>query len=126
MKRVLDGPVKAAGAPYSPAVEANGLVFVSGQVPLHPETRKVVEGGIEAQARQALQNLRGTLDAAGCAPADVLKTTIFLTNMDHYAAVNAVYAEMFPTDPPARTAVAVAALPFGVLIEVEAIAAKPN
>lgn len=124
MKRTYEGPVKAAGAPYSPAVEANGFVFISGQVPLDPETRTVVEGGIEAQARQALANLRGTLDAAGCGPHDVVKTTIFLTDMSHYAAVNGVYAEMFATEPPARTAVAVAALPFGVLIEIEAIAAR--
>jgi 2-iminobutanoate/2-iminopropanoate deaminase len=125
MKRTFDGPVKAAGAPYSPAVVANGLAFISGQVPLDPETRKIVDGGVEAQTRRALDNLRGVLDAAGCAPADVLKTTIFLADMGHYAAVNAIYAEMFPTEPPARTAVAVAALPFGALIEIEAIAAVP-
>jgi 2-iminobutanoate/2-iminopropanoate deaminase len=125
MKRTFDGPVKAAGAPYSPAVVANGLAFISGQVPLDPETRKIVDGGIEAQTRRALDNLRGVLDAAGCAPADVVKTTIFLADMGHYAAVNAIYAEMFPTEPPARTAVAVAALPFGALIEIEAIAAVP-
>jgi 2-iminobutanoate/2-iminopropanoate deaminase len=94
-------------------------------VPLDPETRKIVDGGIEAQTRRALDNLRGVLDAAGCAPADVVKTTIFLADMSHYAAVNAIYAEMFPTEAPARTAVAVAALPFGALIEIEAIAAVP-
>lgn len=124
-KRIFEGPIKAQGAPYSPAVQANGFVFLSGQVPLDPETRQLVAGDIEEQARQTLENLKGVLDAAGCAPADVVKTTVYLTDMSHYAAVNAVYAEVFPTDPPARTAIAVAALPFGALIEIEAIAVAP-
>lgn len=121
-KKIFHGPVMAAGAPYSPAVSAGGFVFVSGQVPLDSVTRQIVSDNIEDQARQALINLRGTLEAAGCAPSDVVKTTIYLVDMSHYAAVNAVYAEMFDADPPARTAVAVAALPFGALIEVDAIA----
>lgn len=125
-KRVFEGPIKAAGAPYSPAVAAGGFVFLSGQIPLDPETRQIVGGDIEEQARQTLENLRGALDAAGCAPADVVKTTVYLTDMSHYAAVNSVYAEMFTTEPPARTAIAVAALPFGALIEIDAIAITPS
>jgi 2-iminobutanoate/2-iminopropanoate deaminase len=123
-KRIYEGPVKAAGAPYSPAVEVNGFIFISGQVPLDPVTREIAGRSIEEQTRAALENLRGVLDAAGCSPADVVKTTIFLRSMEHYGAVNAIYAEMFNTEPPARTAVAVAALPFGALIEIEAIAAR--
>jgi len=125
-KRVFEGPVKAAGAPYSPAVAAGGFVFVSGQVPLDPGSKQIVSEDIEDQARQALANLRGVLDAAGCSPADVVKTTIYLTDMSHYAAVNGVYATVFGAEPPARTAIAVAALPFGALIEIDAIAIAPD
>ena len=124
MKHIYEGPVKAAGAPYSPVVEINGLVFVSGQVPLDPETREIAGRSIEEQTRQVLKNLRGALEAAGCATSDVVKTTVYLRSMEHYAAMNSVYAEMFVSDPPARTAVAVAALPFGALVEIDAIAAK--
>lgn len=124
-KRIYEGPIKAAGAPYSPAVAAHGFVFVSGQVPLDPATGHLVPGDITHQTRRALQNLRGVLDAAGCSPADVVKTTVYLTDMSHYAAVNALYAEVFASDPPARTAIAVAALPFGALVEIDAIAIQP-
>ncbi len=123
-KRIYEGPIKAGGAPYSPCVEWNGFVFVSGQVPLDPATGKLVEGGIEDQTRQVLKNLRGALDAAGCSPSDVLKTTVFLTDIGDYAAVNECYREVFQTDPPARSAVAVSALPLGAMVEIEAIAAQ--
>jgi 2-iminobutanoate/2-iminopropanoate deaminase len=123
-KRIFEGPIKAAGAPYSPAVESNGIVFISGQVPLDPATKQIVPGGIEEQTRQALSNLRGVLAAAGLSPANVVKTTVFVTDMSTYATVNGIYAETFGVEPPARTAVAVAALPFGAQIEIEAIAAR--
>lgn len=123
-KKIYEGPIKASGAPYSPVVEWKGLVFISGQVPLDPESRTIVRGDIHEQTRQVLANLKGALEAAGCTPADVLKTTVFLTDMGHYGMVNGIYAEMFSSEPPARSAVSVAALPFDALIEIEAIAAK--
>ena len=121
-RKSYEGTIKAAGAPYTPAVEANGFVFISGQVPLDPATKQIVPGGIEEQARQALTNLKGVLAAAGLTPANVVKTTVFVTDMATYATVNGIYAETFGVEPPARTAVAVAALPFGCQIEIEAIA----
>ena len=109
-------------APYSPAIRMNHLVFTSGQIGLDPATGKLVEGGVEAQTRQTLQNLQGVLEAAGSGLAQVLKTTVFLNDINDYAAVNAIYAEFFTEDPPARSAVQVAALPIGALVEIEAIA----
>ncbi|HOC32158.1 MAG: reactive intermediate/imine deaminase [Armatimonadetes bacterium] len=125
-KKTYDGPIAAAGAPYSPVVEANGLVFISGQIPLDPKSRTVVMGDIHEQTKQTLDNLLGALKAAGCGPEDVLKTTIFLTDIGHYGIVNTIYGEVFHTNPPARSAVQVAALPFNVLIEIEAVAVKPD
>ena len=125
MKNVIS-TAKAPGAigPYSQAIEANGLVFCSGQIPLDPMTGVFAPGGVEAQAEQALKNLGAVLEAAGCAYADVVKTTVFLTDMNDFAAVNAVYAKFFEGDCPARSAVQVSALPKGALVEIEAIAAK--
>lgn len=114
------GP-KAVG-PYSPAVAAGGVLYCSGQVPLDPATGKLVEGDIEAQARQALTNLVNLLQDCGSGPASVMKTTVFLHDMGDFARVNAVYAEFFPTDPPARSCVQVARLPLDAKVEVEAIA----
>ncbi|HEY3266559.1 MAG TPA: Rid family detoxifying hydrolase [Armatimonadota bacterium] len=124
-KVTYEGAIKAAGAPYSPAVEANGFVFVSGQVPLDPETRAIVPGGIEEQAKQVLSNLVNVLAAAGCKPEDVVRTTVYLADISTWGTVNGIYAQVFPSAPPARTAFAVAALPFGAEIEIDAIAAKP-
>ena len=125
MKNVIS-TAKAPGAigPYSQGVETSGLVFCSGQIPLDPMTGVFVPGGVEAQAEQALKNLGAVLEAAGCAYADVVKTTVFLTDMNDFAAVNAVYAKFFEGDCPARSAVQVSALPKGALVEIEAIAAK--
>lgn len=109
-------------APYSPGIRMKRFVFTSGQIGLDPSTGKLVEGGIEAETRQSLMNLKGVLEAAGSDLAHVLKTTVFLNDIDDYAAVNAVYAEFFTADPPARSAVQVAALPIGALVEIEAIA----
>ena len=110
-------------APYSPGIRLNGeLVFTAGQVGLIPDTTELVQGGVEAQARQALENLKTILEAAGAGLDTVVKTTVFLADMNDYAAVNQVYSEYFKSDPPARSAVEVARLPIDALVEIEAIA----
>lgn len=116
---------KAPGAigPYSQAIEANGFLFASGQIPLVPETGEIAGSTIEEQARQSCENVKGILAAAGLGLESVVKTTCFLADMGDFAAFNAVYAEYF-TGKPARSCVAVKALPKGVLCEIEVIAAK--
>ena len=114
----------AAIGPYSQATEANGLIFISGQLPLIPETGVFPEGGIAEQTEQSLKNVGAILTAAGCGYENVLKTTVFLQNMDDFAAMNEVYARFFTENCPARAAVEVAKLPKGALVEIEAIAAK--
>jgi 2-iminobutanoate/2-iminopropanoate deaminase len=114
----------AAIGPYSQAIAIDGLLFCSGQLGLDPATGNMVEGGVEAQAERSLRNLEGVLGAAGLSFADVVKTTIFLVDMAHFAAVNAVYARFMPDPPPARSTVAMAGLPKGGLIEIEAIARR--
>ncbi|HVL54068.1 MAG TPA: RidA family protein [Vitreimonas sp.] len=114
----------AAIGPYSQGIAVDGLVFCSGQVGLDPTTGELVEGGVEAQAERALRNLAAVLDAAGLGMADVAKTTIFLADIDDFAAVNAVYARHLPDPPPARSTFAVAALPKGARVEIEAIACR--
>ena len=125
MKKIIASPhaPKAVG-PYSQAVEAGGALYVSGQRPIDGATQKMAEG-IEAQTRQSLTNLRHILEEAGYTLGDVVKTTVFLTDMGAFAAVNAVYAKYFEGDCPARSAVQVGALPKGALVEIEAIAVKP-
>ncbi|MGI6335972.1 MAG: RidA family protein [Eubacteriales bacterium] len=114
----------SAIGPYSQAVAANGFLYVSGQIPLDPVTGKIAEGGIEAQAHQSLKNVSAILNAAGLTCADVVKTTVLLTDINDFAAVNAVYAQYFTQSPmPARAAFAVKALPKGAAIEIEAVAA---
>ncbi len=112
---------KAIG-PYSQAVQIEGLVFTAGQVGLDPVTMEVVAGGIEAQTRQVLTNLTRVLEAADSGLNYVVKTTVFLQSMSDFAAMNAVYGEFFSENPPARSTVAVAALPKGALVEIEAVA----
>jgi 2-iminobutanoate/2-iminopropanoate deaminase len=112
----------AAIGPYSQAIRVGNLVFTSGQIPLHPQTGDIVGETAAEQARQVLQNLQAVLQAAGASLQQVAKTTIFLTDLSQFAAVNAVYAEFFPENPPARSTVQVAALPRGVQVEIEAIA----
>ncbi|MBQ4093446.1 MAG: RidA family protein [Oscillospiraceae bacterium] len=114
----------AAIGPYSQATEANGMIFISGQLPLVPETGVFPEGGIAEQTEQSLKNVGAILTAAGCGYENVLKTTVFLQNMDDFAAMNEVYARFFTENCPARAAVEVAKLPKGALVEIEAIAAK--
>ncbi len=111
----------AAIGPYTQAIAVDGFVFCSGQLGLDPTTGELADG-VEAQAERALKNLTAVLDAAGLAMADVVKTTIFLVDMEDFAHVNAVYARHLPDPPPARSTVAVAALPKGGRVEIEAVA----
>ena len=113
----------AAIGPYSQAVKAGGLLFISGQIPLDPATGEVVEATIQAQATRALNNLKAILEQAGGSLDNVVKTTVFLKNMDDFAEMNRIYQSFFQTDCPARSAVQVAKLPKDVMVEVEAIAA---
>ncbi len=108
--------------PYSQAIRANGLVFISGQIPVRPETGLMVEGGIEAQTHQVMKNLAAILAAAGCGFDKVLKTTVFLANLEDFSAFNRIYGEYVGEAKPARVTVQVARLPKEALLEVEAIA----
>lgn len=117
---------KAIG-PYSQAILTTNLIFTAGQVGLDPATMELVEGGIEAQTRQVLTNLRHVLERADSGLNFVVKTTVFLQDMNDFARMNAVYAEFFPENPPARSTVQVAGLPKGALVEIECIALlKPS
>lgn len=124
MQAIHTDNAPAAIGPYSQAIEVNGFVFASGQIPLDPKTGTFVEGGIKEQTRQALTNASGILKAAGTNLAHVVKTTVYLDSMDDFAAMNEVYAEFFSHPFPARSAVAVKKLPKGALVEVEVLAAK--
>lgn len=125
MKKVIATKnAPAAIGPYSQAIESNGFVFVSGQIPIVPETGNVVEGGIESQTEQVLKNISAILDAAGLSLANVVKTTVLLKSINDFAAMNAVYAKFFTSEAPARAAYEVVNLPKGALIEIEAIAAR--
>lgn len=108
--------------PYSPAIESNGFIFFSGQIPMDYAEGKIVEGDIQTQTEQCLKNLADLLKAANVTSNDIVKTTIYLTDMNDYAVVNKIYGEFFKAPYPARTAIAVAALPLGVKVEIEAIA----
>jgi len=108
--------------PYSQAVRANGLVFVSGQIPVHPDTGLVVDGGIAEQTHQVMKNLAAILNAAGCGLDQVVKTTVFLSNLEDFARFNQIYEEYFAKAKPARATVQVACLHKKALLEVEAIA----
>ena len=120
---VLSAPdAPAAVGPYSHAVRSGGLVFCSGQVALDPESGRLVEGDVAAQARQVFENVRAVLGAAGLGLDAVVKATVFLSSMDDFGAVNAVYADAFGGHRPARSTVAVAGLPLGALVEVEVVA----
>ena len=114
---------KAVG-PYSQAVESNGMLFISGQIPINPETGKIVEGGITEQTEQVMKNIEAILVEAGFTFDDVIKSTCLLNNMDNFADMNAVYGKYYPNNPPARAAFGVVKLPLGVLVEIETIAAK--
>ncbi len=125
MKRIISttGAPGAIG-PYSQAVEANGTLYISGQVPIDPATGKIVEGGITEQTTQALKNIRAILTAAGYTLNDVVKSTCLLSDMSDFKAMNEVYAQFYTSDQPARAAFAVKGLPLGALIEIETVAVK--
>ncbi|MBP3718344.1 MAG: RidA family protein [Eubacterium sp.] len=112
----------AAIGPYSQAVKVGNLLFTSGMIPIDPATNTLVEGGIEVQAERALQNVKALLEASGSSMDKVVKTVVFIKNMDDFAKVNEIYAKYFTSDFPARSCVEVARLPKDVLIEMEAIA----
>ncbi len=113
----------AAIGPYSQAIEVNGIVYTSGQIPVNPATGQIPEGAA-AQAQQAFTNVTNVLAAAGTSMENVIKTTVFIKNMDDFAIINEVYAKYFPSPYPSRSCVEVARLPKDVLLEVEAIAVK--
>jgi 2-iminobutanoate/2-iminopropanoate deaminase len=115
-----DGP-KAIG-PYSQAIKASGLVFVSGQVAIDPANQQVISGDVAAQTDRAMKNLSGILKAAGSSLDKVVRSTVFLKNMSDFAAMNEVYGRYFPSQPPARSTVEVARLPKDVLVEIDVIA----
>jgi 2-iminobutanoate/2-iminopropanoate deaminase len=108
--------------PYSVAVQAGPFVYASGQAGLDPKTGELVPGGIEAETRQVLTNLQHVLEAAGTSLSAAVKTLVFLTDMGDFARMNAIYAEFFPSNPPARSTVAVAGLPKGACVEIEVVA----
>ena len=124
MKKVISTTnAPAAIGPYSQAIEANGFVFASGQIPVNPETGEIPEG-IEAQAEQVMKNVKNLLEAAGTSVDQVVKTSVFIKNMDDFATINGIYAKYFAKDCTARSCVEVARLPKDVLLEMEAIAVK--
>ena len=125
MSTVITAPhAPAALGPYSHAILAGDMLFTSGQVPLVPETGKLAGDTIEAQANQVLSNIESVLAAAGMTFANVVKTTVFLTDLADFAAMNAIYATKFPENPPARSCVQVAKLPAGAKMEMEVVAVK--
>ena len=125
MKTISTTAAPAAIGSYSQAVEANGFVFASGQLPIDPLTGQFPEGGVKEQTRQSLLNAQAILREAGLELQNVVKTTVFLASMDDFAAMNEVYSSFFSEPFPARSAVAVKTLPKGALVEIECIAARP-
>jgi 2-iminobutanoate/2-iminopropanoate deaminase len=121
-KQVLKAGKALPGAPYSPCVKAGDLIFVSGQIPLDPDTGKLISGDFTAQARRCLENLKQLLEEAGSSMDAVVKTTVFLSDLNNFADFNKVYSEYFPSQPPARSAVQVARLPLDAMVEIEAVA----
>jgi 2-iminobutanoate/2-iminopropanoate deaminase len=123
MRQIVQTPAApAAIGPYSQAIRVGNLIFTSGQIPLEPVSGQLITGTIEEQTRQVLQNVKAVLEAAGSGLQSVVKTTVFIKSMDDFARVNAVYAEFFPADPPARSCVEVARLPKDVGVEIEVVA----
>lgn len=125
MKNIISTPnAPAAIGPYSQGVDGGGIVITSGQLPIDPATGVFAEGGIAGQTKQSLENVKAVLAAAGLSMENVIKTTVFLKDMNDFAAMNEVYASFFPQTPPARSAVEVARLPKDALVEIEAIAVR--
>jgi 2-iminobutanoate/2-iminopropanoate deaminase len=121
-KQINTTSAPAAIGPYSQAIEANGFVFVSGQLPIDPATGAFAEGGIKELTRQSLTNMKAILSEVGLTMANVVKTTVFLADLNDFAKVNAIYADFFGPDYPARSCVQVARPPMDALVEIEAIA----
>jgi 2-iminobutanoate/2-iminopropanoate deaminase len=121
--RTENAPAPFQGAPYSQAIKVNGFVFVSGQLALHPGDKQIELAGIKEQTEQVFTNLRAILEASGSSLDQLVKTTVFLQNLDDFAGMNEVYASHVGDTPPARSTVEVAKLPSGALVEIEAIAA---
>lgn len=126
LKREIIATTKAPAAigPYSQAVQIGDLIYTAGQIPLVPETGKLVEDGIEEQTRQVMQNLANVLEAADSSLSQVVKSTIFVTNLADFAVINKVYGSFFAENPPARSTVQVTALPLGAQVEIEMVAVK--
>jgi 2-iminobutanoate/2-iminopropanoate deaminase len=125
VKKVItttDAP--AAIGPYSQAILAGDMLFASGQIPLDPKTGQLVEGSVEVQAERVLENVKAIVGAAGFSMEEVVKTTVFAAGLEHFAAINGVYARYFKENPPARSFVPVKELPRGALVEIEVIAKK--
>ncbi len=125
MKRIIETPnAPQAIGPYSQAVEINGTLYISGQIPLDPETMKVVYGGIKEQTVQVMKNIGAILEAAGYTFRDVVKSTCLLSDMNDFQDMNEIYGQFYTENQPARAAFAVKDLPLGVLIEIETVAVK--
>ena len=125
MKRIINTPnAPAAIGPYSQAVEINGTLYVSGQIPINPAVGKIEVTDITAQTEQVLANIKAILDEAGYSFVDVVKSTVFIADIAYFIAMNEVYQKYYQTECPARSAFAVKALPLGALVEIETIAAK--
>lgn len=124
MKQISTQNAPAAIGPYSQAIEVNGFVYASGQLPIDPATGAFPEGGVKEQTRQSLLNVKAILGEAGLALSNVVKTTVYLADMGDFAAMNEVYSQFFAQPFPARSAIAVKALPKGALVEVEVVAAR--
>lgn len=124
MKQISTQNALAAIGPYSQAIEVNGFVYASGQLPIDPATGAFPEGGVKEQTRQSLLNVKAILGEAGLALSNVVKTTVYLADIGDFAAMNEVYSQFFAQPFPARSAIAVKALPKGALVEVEVVAAR--
>lgn len=124
MKQISTQNAPAAIGPYSQAIEVNGFVYASGQLPIDPATGAFPEGGVKEQTRQSILNVKAILEEAGLALSNVVKTTVYLADMGDFAAMNEVYSQFFAQPFPARSAIAVKALPKAALVEVEVVAAR--
>jgi len=125
MKKIIStSKASSAIGPYSQAVEANGMLFISGQIPIVPDTGKIIEGSIKEQTHQVFRNIEAILNEAGYSFKDVVKSTCLLSDIADFKAMNEVYSGYFPDNKPARAAFAVKSLPMGALIEIESIAIK--
>ena len=124
MKQISTQNAPAAIGPYSQAIEVNGFVYASGQLPIDPAIGAFPEGGVKEQTRQSILNVKAILEEAGLALSNVVKTTVYLADMGDFAAMNEVYSQFFVQPFPARSAIAVKALPKGALVEVEVVAAR--